>query len=352
MAKKDANLIGLDIGSSSIKFVELKRKKDRLVLRQLDNVPLSPETIVEGAIIDSYDLINTLKLLVSIHHIKKRKVAISVSGPPVIVKRITTTYMTEKEFEEIVDWEMERYLPFDLSEVSLGYQIIRADEDKKQLEVLVAAVKKETLEEYVSVVSEGGLTVKVMDVDALAVGNAYLYSREVAGDETILLVNMGATLTNLNVISSGVPTFTRDIALGGDHFTKEIQKRVGVTFERAERLKIGEKNLNDAQDLIVKDILKTAKKSLTNEILQAINFYHSTFEGKGISKIVLSGGTALMNGLSQYIEETLNIPTSIMNVFEHLGINEKKVDMDLLKTSAPVFGVAFGLALRREKEED
>ncbi len=347
---KGGNLIGLDIGSSSVKLVELKERKGHLVLHQLGVAQLAPETIVEGAIIDSYDLINAIKHLISSHHVKNRKVAISVSGTPVIVKRLTLAYMTDKELAETIDWEVERYLPFDLSEVNIDYHVIRGDEKRNQLEVLIGAVKKETLEEYLSVVTEAGLKIRVVDVDAFAVENAYLFTREPAGSETVILVNIGASLMNLNIVSSGETTFTRDIALGGDNFTKEIQKQIGATFEEAERLKTGGE-LDAAQEIIAKNVLDAAKGSLSNEILKSINFYNSTFEDKEVNRISLSGGTALMDDLAQYIQDSLNIPTSVLNPFEGVDINEKTVDKGLMESSAPMFAVAFGLALRREKEE-
>jgi len=346
---KGAYLIGLDIGSSSIKFVELKEKKGNPVVKQLGIAPLAPETIVEGAIIDSYDLISAMKQLASAYRIKNRKVAISISGTPVIVKRLTTAYMTDKELAEAIDWEVERYLPFDLSEVNLDYHVIRSDEKKNQLEVLIAAVKKETIDEYLSVVEEAGFKLKVVDVDAFAVQNAYVTTNEPEESESVILVNLGASLMNLNILSAGQTMFTRDIALGGDSFTKEIQKQIGKTFEEAEQLKTSMK-ADSAQEIIVENVMNMAKSSLTNEILKSINFYNSTFEGKEVTKIVLSGGTALMDGLAEHIETSLNIPTSVMNPFKGIDINERSVDRDLIESSAPVFAVAFGLALRRDKE--
>ena len=346
---KGAYLIGLDIGSSSVKFVELRERKGNPVVHQLGIVPLSPETIVEGAIIDSYDLINAIKQLASAYRIKNKKVAISVSGTPVIVKRLTLAYMTDKELAEAIDWEVERYLPFDLSEVNIDYHVIKSDEKRNQLDVLIAAVKKETIDEYVSVVSEAGFKLKVVDVDAFAVQNAYTFSNDSEENETVILVNIGASLMNINILDSGETMFTRDIALGGDSFTKEIQKQVGKTFEEAEQMKTSMK-MDNAQEIIVENVLNMAKASLTSEILKSINFYNSTFEGKEVKKIVLSGGTALMDGLAEHIETSLNIPTNVMNPFSVLEMNEKTVDMDLVESSAPAFAVAFGLALRRDKE--
>lgn len=347
---KGGNLIGLDIGSSSIKFVELKNKRGRVYVHQVGLVPLAPETIVEGAIIDNFDLINTIKQLISAYRIKNRRVAISVSGTPVIVKRLTLAYMTDKELEQTIDWEVERYLPFDLSEVNIDYHVLKSDEGKNQMDVLIAAVKKEIIEEYLSVVSEAGLELRVVDVDAFAVENAYANAYGHEENETCVLANIGASLMNLNIVSEGETMFTRDIALGGDNFTKEIQKQIGNTFEEAEQLKIGGK-LDSAQEIIVENVLNMAKNSLANEIMKSINFYNSTFEGKEVNKIVLSGGTALMEGLAQHIQSNLNIPTSVLNPFENVDINEKTAENTLLTSSAPMFTVAFGLALRREKEE-
>ncbi len=312
---------------------------------------LAPETIVEGAIIDSADLINTIKLLVSLHHLKKKNVAISISGTSVIVKKLTTVYMPDKEFEESLEWEVERILPFDLSEVNVDYQIIHRDEEKNQLEALIAAVKKETVEEYLNVVSEAGLVVRVLDVDALAVGNAYFYGRETKKTETVVLANIGASMINLSITKSGIPKFTRDVALGGEQFTKEIQKRIGVPFKEAEQLKIGERKPDESQDIMVQDVLKIARESIASEIMKSISLYRSATEDAPINRLVISGGTSLLKGLDQHLKGVLNIPVNVLNPFEHVEIHGKSIDEDLLNESAPIFAVAFGLALRRDKEE-
>jgi len=343
------NFIGLDIGSSSIKVVELKEKKGIPILQQLGIVSLSPETIVEGAIIDSYDLISVLKHLAASYHIKNRKVAVSVSGTPVIVKKLTLSFMTEKELSESIDWEVERYLPFDLSEVNIDYHVLKSDESKNQMDVLIAAVKKDTIEEYLSVVSEAGFKLAIVDVDAFAIENAYRFNVEKPEAATIL-VNLGASLMNINILSDDETTFTRDIALGGDSFTKEIQKQIGNTFDEAERLKT-EMELDSAQEIIINNVLDTAESAIANEILKSINFYNSTYEGKEVNKIVLSGGTSLMVGMAQGIQASLNIPTEIMNPFDKLEVDEKTVDRDFMARFAPIFAVAFGLALRKENEE-
>lgn len=342
------NLLGLDIGSSSIKIVELKEKKGVVILQQLGIIPLSPEIIVEGAIIDSYELINNIKLLASSYRVKNRKVAVSVSGTPVIVKRLSLPFMPEKELSESIDWEVEKYLPFDLSEVNIDYHVLKSDEEANQTDVLIAAVKKEIIQEYLSVVWEAGFKLSVVDVDAFAIENAYRFNVDEI-NETTILVNLGASLMNINILSDGETTFTRDIALGGNDFTKEIQKQMGNTFDEAERLKT-EMGLNSTQVIIMNDILDTAKSSIANEILKSINFFNSTYEGKEVKKIILSGGTSLMAGMAQSIQATLNIPTEIMNPFQKAEVNKKSADRELIDTLAPVFSVAFGLALRKEKE--
>lgn len=347
---KNGYLIGLDIGSSSVKFVELRKGKERPVLRQLGLAHLFPETIVEGAIIDRHDLINTIKRLSSKFHIKNRKVAISVSGTPVIVKRVTLSYMTEEELDETIGWEAEKYLSFDISEANIDYHIISSDEENNRLEVLIAAAKKEMIEEYLSIVTEAGLNVKVVDIDSFAVGNAYTFSHESIENETLILVDIGASLMNLNIVSSGETIFTRDVAIGGHNFTEDIQKQTGNTFEEAERLKRGLKRDSD-QKTIVDNVIDAAMTSVSDEISKSINFYNTTFGRNEVSKIVISGGTALMEGLTQHIQESIGISTDIMNPFEGADINERTVDWDLIESSSPMFAVAFGLSLRKEKED-
>src|SRR5512133_2933609 len=221
--------VGLDIGSSSVKLVQLKEKRGGFALQAFGSAPLPPEAIVDGA------LMNSSAIVEAIQKLKVREVAIGVRGHSVIIKKIALPRMTQEELDESIQWEAEQYIPFDVKDVNIDTQILTPEGDAAgQMDVLLVAAKKDMINDYTSVCAEAGLTATVVDVDAFAVQNAFEANYEAMGDDTVVLVNVGAAVSNINVISRGVTTFTRDITMGGNAFTEEIQKQLNISYDEAE----------------------------------------------------------------------------------------------------------------------
>ena len=235
-------LIGLDIGSSSIKAVALDWGKKTPRLKHFGMISLPPEAIVDGAFMDSATIVESIRSLVDGLKVKTRQVAVSISGHSVIIKKINVPAMSEVQLEESIRWEAEQYIPFDIEDVNLDFQILDEPAGQDQMAVLLVAAKKDMINDYTTVIEEAGLHPVIVDVDSFAIENAYNLSYESPEDEVVALVNIGAGVMTINVLKGGTSAFTRDISIGGRQITEDIQKRLKMTYEEAEALKVKERD--------------------------------------------------------------------------------------------------------------
>lgn len=345
MFKSKKNIIGLDIGSSSIKLVELKENKKGFELVNFGMVPLPAEAIIDCALINSSAVVEAIRELLNTLKVKSKYVATSVSGHSVIIKKISLPVMTEQELEESIHWEAEQYIPFDINEVNIDVQILNADESGVgQMEVLLVAAKTDLITDYTSVISEAGLTPLIIDVDVFAIENMFELNYSDIELDTLVIANIGASMINLNIMTRGINAFTRDINIGGNQFTEEIQKQLNLSYEEAEALKIGSSSINGPESEELANILSSVSETLASEIQRSLDFYAATSLGEQIQKIYLSGGTAKISGLSSIIESKVGVPVELLNPFRHIHYNEKS--FDFLENVAPFAAVAVGLALR------
>ena len=262
------SIIGLDIGSSSVKAVEISKKgkgKD-FELTHLGVAPLPPEAIVQGAFLNSSAIVDAIREAVEKAKIKTKQVAAAVSGHSVIVKRVSLPAMTREELDEQIRWEAEQYIPFDVNEVNLDFQILDDEGGEGQMDVLLVAAKKDLIDDYVQVIGEAGLTPAVVDVAAFAVENSYEANYDTEADKVVALVNIGAQVVNINVIADGVPTFTRDITSAGNQYTEEIQKALSISFEEAERIKLGGRRGEDSQEVVPHEV-EQAMQAVTETVI-------------------------------------------------------------------------------------
>jgi type IV pilus assembly protein PilM len=341
--------VGLDIGSSSVKLVQLKEKKGAYELLAFGAAPLPPEAIVDGALMNSAAIVQAIQELFAGQKVKAKEVAIGVRGHSVIIKKISLPRMTQEELDESIQWEAEQYIPFDVKDVNIDTQILTPEADAAgQMDVLLVAAKKDMINDYTSVCAEAGLTATVVDVDAFAVQNAYEASYDASATETVVLVNVGAAVTNINVISRGVTTFTRDITMGGNAFTEEIQKQLNISYDEAEALKVGGQGESDAvvpQE--VERVIQGVAEQLGGEIQRSLDFYASTAADGKIGRAYLSGGTARVPALFKTVEARAAVPVEILNPFKNIEIDNKKFDPAVILAAAPSAAVGVGLALRR-----
>jgi type IV pilus assembly protein PilM len=342
--------IGLDIGSSSVKLLELEPTRSgswRLLNFGMETLP--PEAIVDGAVMNSGAVVDAIRELVRRLHVRTRDVVASVSGHSVIIKRINLPLMTHEELEESIQWEAEQYIPFDVKDVNIDVQIIdRSVDEAGQMEVLLVAARKELVHEYVSLIHEAGLVPAIIDVDAFAVQNAFELNYDRVPD-TVALVNIGASTTNIGVLHDGISAFTRDITLGGRQVTDEIQRVLNISFEEAEAMKVGRDD-RDTSAVVpeeVEHVIRTVSESIASEINRSLEFYHTTATGEGFSRIYLSGGGALTPGLAAALTRQTGTQTEVVDPFRRIEIDERSFNPRFLQDTAPQAAVAVGLALRR-----
>jgi len=343
---KKKNVIGLDIGSSSIKVVELREAKDGFKLQHLGISPLPPEAIVDGALMDSVTIIDTIRDLVTSTS-KTRDVVTSVSGHSVIVKKITLPFMTETELEESIQWEAERHIPFDINDVNIDFQILGyGSENPDLMEVILVAAKKDIINDYVSVIMEAGLNPVVMDIEAFALENMLGINYEIEKDDIVAIANLGASVTNINILKDNLSAFTRDIFKGGNQITEEIQRQLHVDYEEAEKIKVGQKGEGPSQS-VVENVLRSASESLAVEIGNSLDFFQSSTTSQKISKLYVSGGGSKIKDFDIILQQQIGIPVEIANPFKRIEYNEKNFDPEYLREIGPVMAVGVGLASRK-----
>jgi type IV pilus assembly protein PilM len=342
--------LGLDIGSSSVKLAKLKESKRGYSLVSFVSGPLPPEAIVDGALMNSAAIVSAIQDLCAANKIRTKEAAIGVSGHSVIIKKITLPKMTQDELDKSIQWEAEQYIPFDVKDVNIDTQILGdKGEGTGQMDVLLVAAKKDMINDYVSVVTEAGLTPIVVDVDAFAVQNMFEINYEQVPGETVVLINAGASVVNINVVSNGTSTFTRDITIGGNQFTEEIQKQLNVSYDEAEALKVGGQRAGEADAVVpqeVERVMQGVAEQMAGEIQRSLDFFAATAADSHISKVFLSGGAARVPALFKVIEQRVGVPVEILNPFKAIEVDNRRFDPQHILEIAPAAAVAVGLALR------
>jgi type IV pilus assembly protein PilM len=345
-----APLVGLDIGSSAIKAVEIAMKgRDKgFELRSLGIAPLQNEAIVQGAFLNQSAIVDAIVESIEIGRIKTKEVAVAVSGHSVIVKKVSLPAMTRDELEEQIQWEAEQYIPFDVNEVHLDFQILDTSEGEGQMDVLLVAAKRDLVDDYVQVITEAGLIPAVVEVAAFAVENAFECNYDREPDEVVGLVNIGAQVVNINVVQNDIPVFTRDITTGGNQYTEEIQKALSITFEEAERIKLG--GGSDQNQEVIPQEVEQAMRSVTDtvlgEISRSLDFFGATSAESRISRVLLTGGGAKIPGLEAAFRERSGLEVELMNPLSRM-LPSKGFDPEYLDSVATSLGVGIGLATRR-----
>lgn len=346
MIFKRKGIIGLDIGSRNIKAVQLKEVGDGYQLEHIGITSLQPELIVEGSILDATRVATAIKELIASSNIKSKDVTIGVSGhSSVITKRIQLPQMTESELSESIKFEAAQHIPFDIEDVNLDFQIIGFREGDNQMDVLVVAVKKDKINEYVSVVKEAGLNPVIVDVDAFALENMYELNYEVKPNENIALVNVGAGMINLNVLKGGSSVFTRDSSVGCNIITEALQKEFALSYSDAERLKQGEA-IEGVSPEDVASVMSSASTEIVSEVSRSIDYFRSSGGREEIKEIVISGGGALIKDFPALLSERVGVDVRIVDPFTNIQIPDD-FDKGYLKKIGPIVAVAVGLALRR-----
>jgi type IV pilus assembly protein PilM len=335
-------IVGLDIGSSCIKAVELKRNKGEISVAHLGVEPLASDIVVDSMIVDSTAVSNAITKIFTDSGIKGKAVATSVSGHSVIVKKIAMQTMSDQELAAMVQTEAAQHIPFDIQDVNVDFQILSEDLSGPQMDVLLVAVKKDKILNYTNVLSLAAKSPAVVDIDAFALQNCYEYNYEPAPGATVALLNLGASVMNINIVKGTTPLFTRDVSVGGNQYTDALQKELDLSFDDAEALKLGKKVGTVSEDAKM-PILQQVTEIIVLEIQKTFDFFRATASGEHIERLYLAGGSSKVPGLVEALRQEFSLPVEILNPFQRINPG---VGGELVEQNAGQLAVAVGLALR------
>jgi type IV pilus assembly protein PilM len=347
--RKPKAVVGLDIGSSAVKAVELKPAGKGFRVAAFGLEPVPADAIVDGAIIDAGAVTESIRRVFTQNKaFKAADVCASLSGNAVIVKKISLPVMTETELDESIHWEAEQYIPFDIQDVNIDYQILDAGtgaESRGSMDVLLVAAKKEKIGDYTGVIAQAGKNPVIVDVDAFALQNAFEVNYGLDGSQVVVLMNAGASAININILQGDQSVFTRDISIGGNAYTEAVQKELDLPFEAAEQLKKGIP-VDGATFEEAQPVLRAVTENVLLEIQKTFDFFKATAASEQIDRIMLSGGASRVDGFKDMLEERFGVPVEEFDPFRAVTWDPKKLPGDPADHAATA-AVAVGLALRK-----
>lgn len=346
---KKKSIVGLDIGSSSLKLLEITDTPKGYQLSHFSMIPLPRGIIADGVIQNLKALTDHIKELFKKTTFARKGIATSLSGHSVIVKKVNFNLMEDNELRELLKDEAGKYLPFDnMNDVSFDFHILGpTDYNPNQMNVMLVAAKKDVVNSYVDAISDAGMTAAIMDVDSFALETMFEENYSFEENEVTILVNIGASITNINVVQGGSSIFTRDFTLGGNAITEAIQEKMGVTFEEAEDIKLGTAEVEEAVLKEIHDSLLIFAEPLCSEIERSVEYFTSTYGSESVKRVILSGGGANIPGIAADLSHRLNIEAEIVDPFQKIEIGKNVIDAKNISNIAPIAAVGVGLALRR-----
>lgn len=346
---KTKKLVGLDIGSASLKLAEVLTTSSGYVLNRFLQLPLPKGIITEGVVNDPRALSLKIKELFWNSGCRGRGIVTALSGNSVVIKKVTFAQMDEAELRELIRDEAGKYLPFDnMDDVNYDFQILGDNEyNPNQMDVIIVAAKKDIVDTYMTAITAAGLNVAIMDVDSFALETMYEANYEYDDNDIAVIVRIGADLTNINVIKGGMSIFTRDFTMGGNAITESLQERYGVSFDEAETLKVEGLPGSDQDNMDLKNSILDFADPICSEVERSIDYFRSTFGGEYIKKVLIAGGSSRIPGLAANLSQKLNVDTELINPLLKIGFNKRNIDTKKLESIKPVAAVAIGLGLRR-----
>jgi type IV pilus assembly protein PilM len=341
---KASRLIGLDVGSSAVKMVALQQNRGSYQVETADIEQLPIGTIVDGVIAKPEGVVSSINRIFESQNLKDNQVASSVSGHAVIVKKIVLPVSNPGEVAESIQWEAEQYIPFDIADVYLDYHLLGPTEDGTGTNVILVAAKRETIDSQSDVIAMSGRQPVIMDIDAFALHNAYEMNYAPEKDTVAALLNIGASIMNVNIAAGDNFIFTRDIGMGGNYYTEYVQRDLGVTPEEAEQYKQGK--APEELKLTVSSVLQSVSEILALEVQKTFDYFRTTSEFEEMQSIYICGGASRTEGLREYLQETFQVPVEYLNPFQAIKVNGANLP-EGVKDNGSEFTVAVGLALRQ-----
>ncbi len=343
--KKKTDIVGLDIGSRTIKIAEIEEKKKGYFLKKFGMIDIAPGLIEDGSVRKPEEVADSIRQLFDVYRIKEKNITISIGGYSVIVKTISVQAMDEKQLQERIHFEAEQYIPFDINDVNLDFQIFGESENNpSQMNVLLVAAKKEMINEYVNLVQMAGLNPCIVDVDAFALQNIYEINYEPEGKDNVALIDIGANKTTLNILKGRMSVFMRDVSLGCQQINNKILAISKCSVEEAEKQYHSEQGKLASKEVL--DIIETVVADWCTEIRRALDFFYSTYPDDNIKKIILSGGGAKIKKFRDLLADETAAEVEIINPFKNFSVDDE-FDAAYLERIAPQAAICMGLGIRK-----
>jgi len=343
-AKKEQFPLGIDIGSHAIKICQIVKSGNDFKLLGLGSAKLPEGAVEDGILQEPEEVARIILTLIKNLKLKEKKVAISISGYSVIVKKINLSVMAENDLDEYIQSEVGQYIPFEIEDVYLDYQDLKTNtEDYDRTDIMLVAAKKEVVDGYLSMFQSAGLKVVIVDIGGFALEN--IYDANYSLDENVALVDIGATKMSINIVSQGISVLARDVVVGSRQLTDQIQNRFGISTDEAEGLKMGYEPVEEKQ----KDLDEIYANTCTQwalELKKAIDLYYTNNPDVALNKIILSGGGSRVQGLDQFFAEEIGLEVEVLNPFNKIIADSKNIDQEYLNFIAPEMAIALGLAIR------
>ncbi|MCZ6514101.1 MAG: type IV pilus assembly protein PilM [Nitrospinae bacterium] len=347
-------LLAVDIGSNSIKVGRLMGTPGKFELSNFGVMPLDPESVVEGVVQDEDHVVDALTRLVHAENVDTPYAVASVAGEAVMIKKIKVPMMSKEELEEFIPQEAEQYIPFDIDDVRIDFQILEGvstidehelEEEEEKQEILLVAVQNEIIDSRSNVLTAAGLKPCIIDLDVFAIVNAISISRNLQDMGSVALIDLGGAFTHLNILMDGVTSYTRDIPIGQDACTTSLMSKYEMEYRESEDIKVGAIP-EDANKEEVIDLIIESYEPILEELHKSFEFF-STTSNSQVEQAFLCGGGAMIPGVDGFLADRLGVPVEIFNPLEAVKLGARKFDPQSLSQMAPMATVALGLATRR-----
>lgn len=339
----NGGVLGIDIGSNSIKLVELEEIGTKYHLKNIGEAPIVQGAIINKVIENPEAISHALSRLIDDLEIEADDAAVSISGEPVLLKRVSLPYMSDAELKKSIKWEIEQFNSQATKDYNYDYQVISSQNSQDKIDVLIVAANKNVTKDYLSIIANVGLNPVIIDLDVFSLESMYEVNYP-ESEGLLALVNIGASVTNLLIVDSGESVFARDLLTGGSHYTDLIMKELALTYEEAEEVKYNQRG--GVADPLVEPIAKDFINSISNEIKQTLDYFATVHSKENVKRIMIGGGTASLPGLKDTLSETTGSYVGILNPFRNINYSEEVFDPEYIQDISPKMIIATGLALR------
>jgi type IV pilus assembly protein PilM len=343
-------LVAIDIGSHSIKMAQMEGNGKKFELLNFSVMPLKEDSIVDGVIREPDEVVETLAKMIKLEKVDTRYAVASIAGEAVIIKKIRVPRMTAEELKENIASEAEQYIPFDIDDVSIDFQLLEGadsaeSEDPDTMEVLLVAVQRDLVDSLTDILYDAGLKPAIIDLDVFAMVNACGLGVDLKTEGVVAVIDLGESFTHLNIIQQGFTAHTRDIPLGGNYCTKKLMSKFDLSHKEAVNLKLGKIPAKLKDDEVIEIIVQSYEK-IIDEVQKAFEFFKTTSDSQ-VDRVYITGGGALIQGMEGLFSHHLNTAVEILNPMKGITVNSRKFDQDMIDTLGPLSTVALGLAARK-----